>query len=192
MNSRSCWRTEVGALRTATPHRKGKRDMSDARQEFLNTAIQFERDGFDFYTEAARNAQSDLARGVFESLAQDELRHISYLRTLSAGDATVKSENEDLAARLRPIFRGAGEAQQTAHAAEGDIAALNLGIEREDRAVQTYGDAARDAEDEGFRALCELLVGIEEGHRKLLENVVEYLEHPDSFFLREERWVVEG
>jgi len=167
--------------------------MSATRDEFLNTAIQFERDGFDFYTQAAENAQSDLARGVLESLAQDELRHISYLRSLSAGEATVKSENEDLAARLRPIFKGAeGTVQQAAQAAEGDIAALNLGIEREDKAVRTYGDAARSAEDAEFRALCELLVGVEEGHRKLLENVVEYLEHPDSFFLREERWVVEG
>jgi rubrerythrin len=167
--------------------------MSSTRDEFLNTAIQFERDGFDFYTEAAKNAQSDLARGVFESLAQDELRHISFLKTLSTGDATVKSENESLAARLRPIFRGAGEGvQQAAQTAEGDIAALNLGIEREDKAVQTYGDAAAGAEDDEFRSLCETLVGIEAGHRKLLENVVEYLEHPDSFFLREERWVVEG
>jgi len=163
--------------------------MSDSRDEFLNTAIQFERDGFDFYMEAARNAGSDLARGVFGSLAQDELRHISFLKTLSVGEATVKSENESLAARLRPIFKDAGD---VAAGAEGDIAALNLGIEREIKAVETYAAAAADADDHEFRALCEVLVGIEKGHRQLLENVVEYLDHPDSFFLREERWIVEG
>ncbi|MBM3475612.1 MAG: hypothetical protein FJX75_20300 [Armatimonadetes bacterium] len=163
--------------------------MSIVRQEFLNAAIQFERDGFDFYTEAAKNAASDLARGVFESLAQDELRHIGFLRTLSLGEATVRSENESLAARLRPIFKEAGDVVVDA---EGDIAALNLGIEREIKAVETYGAAAAGAEDDGFRELCEVLVGIEQGHRQLLENVVEYLDHPDSFFLREERWIVEG
>ena len=29
-------------------------------------------------------------------------------------------------------------------------------------------------------------------HRELLENVIQYLEHPSDFFLREERWIVEG
>jgi rubrerythrin len=163
--------------------------MSTVREEFLNTAIQFERDGFDFYTEAAKKARTDLARGVFESLAQDELRHIGFLKTLSTGDATLKSENESLATRLRPIFADASDAVA---GAEGDIGALSLGIEREIKAVETYGAAAADAEDDEFRALCEVLVGIEQGHRQLLENVVEYLEHPDSFFLREERWLVEG
>ena len=167
--------------------------MSIVRDEFLNTAIQFERDGFDFYTEAAKSAGSDLARGVFESLAQDELRHISYLRSLSAGEATVQSENDDLAARLRPVFKEAGEVvAQAAETAEGDIAALNLGIEREDTAVRAYSEGAADADSDEFRVLCELLVGVEKTHRQLLENVVEYLGNPDSFFLREERWIVEG
>jgi len=163
--------------------------MSSVREEFLNSAIQFERDGFDFYTDAAKKAGTDLARGVFESLAQDELRHIGFLRTLSTGEATVKSENESLAARLKPIFKAAGD---VVAGAEGDIAALGLGIEREVKAVEAYTAAAADADDDEFRALCEVLVGVEQGHRQLLENVVEYLEHPDSFFLREERWIVEG
>lgn len=167
--------------------------MSGTVDEFVTTAIQFEQDGFDFYTEAAGAAQTDLARGVFQALAQDELRHISFLKTLSPGEATLSSENEDLAGRLRPIFKEAeATVRDAARTAQSDIAALNLGIEREDRSVQAYAEAARWAQDPEFRALCELLVGVERTHRNLLENVVEYLEHPDSFFLREERWIVEG
>lgn len=167
--------------------------MSARPDEFLNTAIQFERDGFDFYTEAAAAARSSLARGVFEALAQDELRHISFLRSLSIGSATAKSEIEDLSARLRPIFKEAEETVRAAAAeAASDITALNLGIEREEQSVRAYAQAASRAQDPQFRALCELLVDVEKGHRRLLENVAEYLEHPDSFFLREERWIVEG
>jgi len=167
--------------------------MSPTPDEFLNTAIQFERDGFDFYTGAATKAVSDLAKAVFESLAQDELRHIGFLKTLSAGEATVRSESQALAERLRPIFKAASEAvREAAEVAVDDVEALNLGVERENAAVRAYTDAAQAAEPGEFRHLCEVLVGVEQGHRQLLENVIEYLEHPDSFFLREERWIVEG
>jgi rubrerythrin len=167
--------------------------MSIVRDEFINTAIEFEQAGFDFYTEAARKASSELARGVLESLAQDELRHIGFLKTLSVGGATAKSENEALAARLRPIFKEASDAVRSeAEAAPTDVEALNLGLQREDAAVRAYSEGAAAAATDEFRELCEVLVGVEEGHRKLLENVIEYLEHPDGFFLREERWIVEG
>jgi len=167
--------------------------MASAKDEFLSTAVRFERDGFDFYTGAAAKAKGALAREVFESLAQDELRHIGFLEALSAGEATVQSENQALAARLRPIFKEASEAvRQAAEAADTDIAALNLGIEREEASVQAYTEGAATAGSVELRELCKLLVGVETAHRLLLENVVEYLEHPDSFFLREERWIVEG
>jgi rubrerythrin len=167
--------------------------MSNVKDEFISTAIEFERQGFDFYTGAAARASSDLARGVFESLAQDELRHIAWIKALSAGAATAHSENQALADRLRPIFKGVSEQVQAAAASSSDdIAALNLGIEREDMAVRAYTEAAAGADSDEFRRLCEVLVDVEKTHRQLLENVVSYLESPDQFFLGEERWIVEG
>jgi len=167
--------------------------MSRTTEELLNTSIQFERDGFDFYTRAGQTALSDLARGVFEALAQDEKRHIEILKAMSVGVATVETESQALAERLRPIFRAASESiREAAETAVDDSEALGLAIELEERSMGVYAEAAALAGEGEVRHMCEVLVGIEQGHRQLLENVVEYLEHPDSFFLREERWFVEG
>ncbi|MGQ9732835.1 MAG: ferritin-like domain-containing protein [Candidatus Zipacnadales bacterium] len=164
--------------------------MPKTREQFINTAIQFEQEGREFYLEAARTTGSGLARAVFESLAQDELRHIDWLKTLSTGGVTAEGEIEALAQRLWPVFQ-ALDPETVAKATTDDVAALNLGIEREDASIRAYEEAAGSQGDE-LHDLCTLLANVEKTHRRLLENVVEYLEYPDQFFLREERWIVEG
>ena len=42
----------------------------------IQTAIQMEQEGYDFYQKAAAQTSSDMGRTVFKSLAADELLHL--------------------------------------------------------------------------------------------------------------------
>lgn len=167
--------------------------MSVSTEEVKTAAIQLERDGREFYLNSAANAASDLSRHTFESLADDELRHIKWIEKMASGTETLESTNKRIYQRLRGIFADVPEEErQEASSAEGDVEALNLAIGKEEQSRSAYAKWAEEAESDEVRRLCKLLVGAEQFHRELLENVIEYLEHPSSFFLREERWVVEG
>jgi rubrerythrin len=167
--------------------------MATSTQEFIKAALQLEVDGRTLYLDAAAEAQSDMVRGTFEGLADDELRHMQYIREVSAGEETLRTVNQQVYSRLRPIFADAPDAvrQQVADAVL-DLEALNLAIDMEEKSRVAYEQWGKDAETEEVRKLCALLESAELFHRQLLENVISYLDHPHDFFLREERWIVEG
>lgn len=167
--------------------------MSVSTEEVKTAAIQLERDGREFYLNAAANAASDLSKETFESLADDELRHIEWIERISAGTDTLETTNKRIYQRLRGIFADVSDdVRKSAATVEGDVEALNLAIGKEEESRSAYARWAEEAESGEVRELCELLAGAERFHRELLENVIEYLEHTSDFFLREERWIVEG
>jgi len=167
--------------------------MPVSREDVIQAAVQLERDGREFYLEAAGNAASDLSKQTFESLADDELRHIEWIERISSAGETLESTNKRIYQRLRGIFADVpDEVRKAAASAAGDVEALNLAIGKEEESRAAYARWAKESDSDDVRELCGLLVGAEAFHRELLENVIQYLEHPSDFFLREERWVVEG
>lgn len=167
--------------------------MAESKQEVIQAAIQLERDGREFYLEAAGNAASALSRQTFESLADDELRHIEWIEEISSGGETLESTNKRIYQRLRGIFADVpDDVRQAAASAAGDVEALNLAIGKEEESRTAYTGWAEASDSDEVRELSALLAGAEQFHRELLENVIQYLEHPSDFFLKEERWIVEG
>ena len=78
--------------------------MATDKQDIIQEAIQLERDGRQFYLDAAGKASSDLARQMFESLADDEVIHIEWINKLSVEEGTAKNVKRKTYERLRGIF----------------------------------------------------------------------------------------
>ena len=55
-----------------------------------------------------------------------------------------------------------------------------------------YAKWAEETDDEDVRALCTALVGVEEFHRQVLENTLQYFEQTADWFMQEEQWNFEG
>ncbi|HJN19223.1 MAG TPA: ferritin family protein [Armatimonadota bacterium] len=167
--------------------------MSISKDEIVTAAIQLEGDGFRFYTDAAKNAGSTLSRETFDSLAKDEQRHIEWITDYTKLKFNAETANKALYAQLRPVFADLAESdRQVAGSADADIDALKFAIKREVAARDAYAKWADEVDDPEVKDLCEKLVEVEDFHRELLENVIEYLDNPTDYFLREERWIVEG
>jgi rubrerythrin len=167
--------------------------MAMDRKDIIETAIQLERDGRKFYHNAAEKASNDIARQMFESLAEDEVRHIEWLESVSSGTHTAGSVNRALYGRLSGIFKDAPEGARKAVATcEDDINAMRLAIEMEEKSAAAYATWAEESETEDVRGLCEMLADVERFHRELIENSIEYLEHPGDWFMVEEGWHFDG
>ncbi len=165
--------------------------MATKEQEIVRAAIQLEHDGRKLYLDVAAKTSSAMARRMFESLADDELRHIERIQQLSPGDKTAEEVNKELYRRLSHIFADMPEeVRRTAEVAESDAEALRLAIDMEVKSREAYLKWAEESDTERMRTLCERLAEEERFHRELLENTREYLARSIDWFLQD-RGVVE-
>ena len=162
--------------------------MSVDKQEIISTAIKFETEGRDFYLETAKKATNPLAREMFESFARDEERHREWFEQYAKEERVTVDEPKAMFGELRKIFAEAPEdLRGKAASSEDDIKALQFAIDSETESMGAYSRWAEQVEDGELKKLCETLVEVEEGHRKVLQNVKNYLSSTCDWFMSEEQ-----
>ena len=167
--------------------------MATEKQDIIRAAIQLELDGRKFYRNAAGKASNDLARQMFESLADDELIHIEWIEKLSAENKTAKAVKKKTYERLRDIFADVPESERKAAASsKDDTEAMNLAVKMEEKSRDAYVKWAEDSDADEVVNLCTILADQEAFHRELLENTIHYLEHTGDWFMAEEGWHFDG
>ncbi len=168
--------------------------MATGKQEIIRAAIQLEHAGRKFYLDVADKASSDLARRMFESLADDELLHIEWIaKNLSPREETARATKKKTYDRLRGIFADVPETvREAAASSKDDIEAINLAIKMEEKSCAAYIKWADETDSDELRELCNVLADQETFHRELLENTIQYLERSGDWFMVEEGWHFDG
>lgn len=167
--------------------------MPIGKEEVIRAAVQLERDGRQFYLDLAKKASNDMSRRMFASLADDETLHIEWIEKLSPGAKNAEPANRDIYQRLCHIFTDIPEShKQEAAASEGDLHAIDLAVDREEKSRLAYVKWAEESDSEEVRQLCTILSDAERFHRELLENTKEYFQKPGDWFMQEERWIFDG
>ncbi|MBI5507881.1 MAG: ferritin family protein [Deltaproteobacteria bacterium] len=141
----------------------------------IDQAIQAETDGYHFYQIAARNTRDEGGRVVFETLAEDELEHVRYLRACrglllkeSPPEETVPALGEPRLGPDDPIFSPA--IRSRLHEAHIEISALSLAMHLEANAVRFYDALATAATDAWVREMYRRLALWEEQHLRMLKR----------------------
>ena len=167
--------------------------MPVSKDDVVRAAVQLERDGRAFYLDAAEKAASELTRKMFASLADDEADHLAWIEEMMPGVDTATEANRDLYGRLSHVFADVPDEERQKIAASGDdVAAIHAAMDLEKKAVDAYGNWQAEAEDRDVKKVCDLLTGVERFHIQVLQNTLEYLEHPADWFMQEEQWNFEG
>ena len=167
--------------------------MALGREEVFRAAVQLEEDGRKFYLETAGRSSDPIVRKTFESLAEDELRHIKWLERIFQGKVPEVVPPQEVYDRLRSIFVEAPrEVRRSASGVQSDIDAFKVALGMEDRSIEVYKELAEGTDDEELRSIYERFAEQERIHRSAIENTMEYLEHPVDWFAREEKWIYEG
>ena len=173
----------------------------------LRRAMQIERDGYKFYHEAADRAVGERGRNMFRGLAADEEKHLRILlveyRALELGQGWVDPAqalekefeldpaNPDLPGeeypQPSPIFTPAREPSL-----EGDIAALEFGMETERLSYELYRKSAEEQTDSAAKQAYELLAKEENRHYEILQSSRDYLVDNQTWWDSEELPFFEG
>lgn len=157
----------------------------------VRRGMSIERDGYRFYMAAADRASDEHGKEMFRDLANQEVDHLHLLlveyKSVQAGAGWIPHEeamaremdidpgNPDLPgeeppAEDAPVFSPARECSL-----EGDIEALECGMETEVIARELYVTGKLQTEDEHAREAYQFLIEQEERHYELLENTRDYL-----------------
>ena len=152
--------------------------------EAVEAAIQLEKDGVAFYTEAASQIDDPRGKRMFQSLARDETAHLELFEDARAAllngggwplpeQATAVSPEEFSPPSIFPT----GDEIRTAEMPAGRFATLWQGIQAERDSIAFYVEQMERTEDPDGRAMYAYLVDQEECHHALLEGEYNYHVH---------------
>lgn len=135
-----------------------------------------------FYEEAVARTASDDGKAVFQSLVDEEGKHLDILRgeyaAVTGSAIWVTPEQAiQMAASVDPlsIFPKADTAEQLIPDEATDEQALELAMEFEKRGYKLYSDAAEAAETLAEKAVWEWLAKAEDEHYTFIQKTYDYI-----------------
>ena len=143
--------------------------------DILKQALLLERRGCAFYQQVAAQTQSAAVREFFETMAEEELRHIQILSTQfktyveTREFKALDSETTDSQPLAGQIL--SEELKLQIAAAGFEAAAISAAILMEERAVKLYGERAQAAADDHEQILYRWLADWERGHLAFLKDL---------------------
>ena len=170
-------------------------------QGVLRRGMSLERDGYSFYTLAAQRVSSERGKAMFLDLAAQEADHLRLLlaeyQALEAGqgwlpyetamqqDLALDPANPDLPGEeppgTVPVFT-----LDRKVSLEGDIAALEFGLETEELSRDLYARAGKESDNPEAKEAYQFLAHQEEAHYRLLQNKLDYLTSNQTWWDGEE------
>ena len=140
--------------------------------DILKEAILLERRGQAFYRQVAGGAASQSVKEFFETMADEESRHVEIL------EAQFRSYDQNQSfEKLHGVANGSTpladmvlttELKEQIGAAGHEAAAISAAIFMEEKAVDLYSQRAETAQDTAERDLYQWLADWERGHLRLL------------------------
>ena len=174
--------------------------MNKKLLESTKLALEMEKKGYDLYTKHARETDQPVMSSIFLGIAERELKHIERIETLY-NEASKENINYKLIEDLTlPIDRkellSGILAKLQEHLKEkpshkiSDSYKPALALEKD--SYEYYKKLAAEADDSIVKKFFEVLSKEENEHYSILLESQHYLDKPDEWFHKQERWIVEG
>jgi rubrerythrin len=145
----------------------------------LDKAIEFEKEGIKFYSNALKIIQHDLCRKLIQTLLEEEKKHIDELNKiyneLDKNGSWPEVDTVVVDDQLKNIYKNACAASsKTLMPSSDEREFLDLCMALEIKAQKQYKKLADEAEDEKEKKFYERLFSEEEKHYEFLEQHYNY------------------
>lgn len=153
--------------------------------EAMKTAIDMEKSGHRFFTEAAGRMKNEAGRKVFSRLAAEEINHMQVFTrlftALTQGTDWQKAVAEVKPARRVPYFDDARQ-QFRADDLSVEMEYLRKALDLERSAIAFFEKAAGDAETSEAREIFQRIMEEEQGHYDLIQAEIDNLNGSGFWF----------
>ncbi len=164
----------------------------------LQTAIQLEVDGKEFYLKASQESSNELGRKLLQTLATEEDYHRQkfeeiYSAIESKKDWPKTDFQPNGGQRLRTIFTKAIEEKDSStKSLPTELDAVQTAMNMENKTHDFYKSQGENATYDAERDFYEALAGEEKEHHLILLDYYEYLKDPAGWFVRKEHPSLDG
>ena len=148
--------------------------------EIFEFALEKEQLAHETYKKLAQASPSDSLRGILNLLADEELKHVKMVKALQQSQS-VEIPATNLLGEAKRIFEKitAGGEKFNFHITEADLYKKARKIELEAR--DYYNDRAKEVDDEALKQILTRLAEEEQKHYVLVDNLVQFVERPQSY-----------
>ena len=164
----------------------------------LQTALQMEIDGKEFYLKSGGQSTNELARKLFQHLAEQEDVHYRVIKELHEKvvgrqgwpevETTFKHGKS-----LRNLFKEAVESLgKDAKSDSSELEAIKTAMNMEDRSYSFYRSRGEEAISPTEKAFYQALTAEERTHYLTLVDSYDYLSDPQGWFTKTEHWSLDG
>lgn len=170
----------------------------DATLGALQTALQMEIDGKEFYLKASRASKNKLGRDLLNKLAGEEDLHRQVFQDIyntmknKKGWPDVKYRG-DGGQRLRTIFAKALEnTEKHPKPIAEELDAIKTGMDMENKTLDFYNRRSKQASYAAEKQLYEAIAIQESEHHRVLMDYYDFLQDPAQWFVKKEHTSVDG
>jgi len=152
----------------------------------IQTAIQMEQEGYDFYQKAAAQTSSDMGRTVFKSLAADELLHLEVFQKLFdekvGKDEWTTLVNSGKKYADIQVFPKDLKRIEGANPDTNEIDAIRIAMDSEKRAIEYYVEIKNKSSDPELNEIIEEIINQEKSHYQILEGEFHHVNSTGYWF----------
>ena len=170
----------------------------DKTLEGLQTAIQMEIDGKEFYLKASQESSNEMGKELLKSLAAEEDTHRQKFEEIYEAIRSKKAWPEtdfesDGGRGLRTIFARAIEKIGTSIKAPAtELDAVQTAMNMEGKTYDFYKTQSRNSAHDAARDFYEAVAVQEREHHLVLLDYYEYLKDPAAWFVSKEHPSLDG
>lgn len=158
----------------------------------LEIAKKMETDAIQFYTEGARKMGCEAGKKMFETIAEDEKRHLQMITQIIKGMQITEQDVSPMG-RVRTIFDTMkDQMMKKVVVCADELEAFKIAMQMEKEGEKFYQKSLASAKTEKEAALFRRLIQEEREHYRIFANSYQFLSDTGNWFLWEERGIVEG
>jgi rubrerythrin len=159
----------------------------------IETAMQMEKDGKQFYLEAAEVSSNDVGKSLFRKLASEEDIHLSNFVAIydsiraDQGWPAIEFKAGEL--KEETLF---SKAEKNIIATRGELEAVKQAMDMENKTVDYYVEQSGSVQYETAKKFYNLLAEEERKHHQMLLDYYEYVQDPAGWFTMKEHHSLDG
>jgi rubrerythrin len=164
----------------------------EGKMDALELAMKMEKDAITFYSEAARKTKYPAGKKMFDTITEDEKRHLEMISQIIKG-LNVSHKDVSPMKNVKTVFESMkSEMMKKVEASADELEAFKIAMKMEQEGMDFYKKTLAGAKKEKEKALLERLIQEEQQHYAIFANTYQFLANTGNWFLWEERGIVEG
>ncbi len=143
-------------------------------------AMKVEKDGEAYYRELASKSPNNGLKRIFTMLADEEVKHYNVFKNMMKKN-DIDINKLDIITDTKTIFETLSNEKNNINFSEEQIEFYKEAIKKEENSHQFYLDKSNEVETENEKAIFIKIAEEEIKHRKVLEEIVEFIQEPDNW-----------